>query len=86
LIQTAKIQQFPLVLVGVDYWEPLVEFLRGRLLTNATISPADLDLLLITDSIDDLLGFVKDRAMRQFGLTYGAGARPRPALAGVGAG
>jgi len=49
LIQTKKIQHFPVVLVGRSYWEPLLEWVRGTLLKEATINPEDVDLLRITD-------------------------------------
>ena len=80
LIQTGKIQQFPLVLMGRDYWTPLMDFLRNRLLAYEAISPADVDLLLVTDSVDEALTFIHDRALNQFGLTYGGRVRPLPVL------
>jgi len=40
LIQTGKIQEFPLVLVGSEFWRPLVEFLRNDLVVAGTIAPA----------------------------------------------
>ncbi|MGE0555507.1 MAG: TIGR00730 family Rossman fold protein [Gemmatimonadales bacterium] len=54
LVQTGKIGQFPVVLMGADYWRPLVDFVRGTLLANAAISPEDLELLRVTDDLDDL--------------------------------
>ncbi|MHC4446606.1 MAG: LOG family protein, partial [Planctomycetota bacterium] len=80
LIQTGKIQNFPLVLVGTEYWQPLMGFLRGPLLANGTISPDDPDLLLVTDSIDEILEFVTKRTMGRFGLTYGPRLRPARSL------
>ena len=41
LIQTGKIRDFPLVLIGRDYWRPLTDFLRNRLLVEGTIDPGD---------------------------------------------
>ncbi len=75
LIQTGKIHQFPLVLVGREYWRPLMDFLNDRLVAAGTIEPKDLELMLLTDSVDEVLQFITDRALRQFGLTYRA--RPR---------
>jgi hypothetical protein len=80
LIQTGKISHFPLALVGVEFWEPLLNFLHERLVARGTISPEDLDLILLTDSVEELLDFVADRAQTQFGLTYGPRARPRRLL------
>ena len=59
LIQTGKIRHFPVVLVGSDYWGGLVDWIRERLLAEGKISPADLDLLYVTD--DPLE--VRDRLM-----------------------
>ena len=77
LIQTGKIHEFPVVLMGVEHWKPLVDFLQDHLLAAGTIAPHDLQLVLLTDSVDECLEFIRDRAMRQFGLTYGPRARPR---------
>lgn len=49
LVQTGKVTSFPLVLVGTDFWTPLVDWMRGTLLARGKISAADLDLITITD-------------------------------------
>jgi uncharacterized protein (TIGR00730 family) len=41
LIQTGKIRNFPLVLIGTDYWEPLLAFMRDRLVAQRTVDPED---------------------------------------------
>ena len=71
LIQTGKIQDFPLVLMGKDYWMPLLEFMRGRLLAQKTVDAHDIDRILVTDSAEEAVRCVKDVAMQRFGLTYG---------------
>ena len=53
LIQTKKIRDFPVILIGTDYWAGLLEWVRGTLLTEATINAEDVDLLRITDDIDE---------------------------------
>jgi uncharacterized protein (TIGR00730 family) len=77
LIQTHKIKHFPLVLVGREYWSPLMDFLRERLLAVGMIDPQDYDLLLVTDSPEEAVNSVSEVAMRQFGLTYGPRAKRR---------
>ena len=49
LIQTGKVLHFPVVLFDSDYWWPLLDWIRGQLLTDGMISPEDLDLLAVTD-------------------------------------
>jgi len=49
LIQTGKIYQFPVILFGRHYWAGLIRWLQSRVLSEAKISPGDLDLMLLTD-------------------------------------
>ncbi len=77
LIQTHKIKDFPLVLVGKEYWRPLLDFLRGRLVEAKTIDPIDAERILVTDSAEEAVRLVHDAALRQFGLSYGPKIRPR---------
>ena len=77
LIQTEKIKRFPIILVGRDFWEPLIEFLRERPLAEGTINGADLHLLQVTDEIEETIERLADEAMQQFGLSYGRRLKPR---------
>lgn len=52
LVQTRKIDLFPVVLMGIDYWAPLLAFLRETLVGTGTINAADLELVTPTDSPD----------------------------------
>lgn len=58
LVQTGKVTQFPIVLVGRDYWGGLVDWLRGTLAERGMIGPADLDLLYVTDDPADAVAHV----------------------------
>jgi uncharacterized protein (TIGR00730 family) len=49
LIQTGKVQHFPVVLFDLDYWRPLLDWIRGRLLADGMVSPDDLELLAVID-------------------------------------
>jgi uncharacterized protein (TIGR00730 family) len=53
LIQTGKVLHFPVVLFDSAYWQPMLDWIKGRLLADGMISPEDLDLLGVTDSVDD---------------------------------
>ena len=77
LIQTAKIQDFPLVLMGKAYWKPLLDFMRDRLLAEKTVDANDIDRILVTDSVDDAVAGIKEVAMKRFGLTYGPALKRR---------
>ncbi len=52
LIQTGKIQRFPVILFGSDYWHGLVNWIRQRPLDEGKIDAADLKLLMVTDSTE----------------------------------
>ena len=71
LIQTGKISHFPLVLMGVDFWRPLMDFIRGTLLKDGTIDAADMDYFFLTDSPEEAAAHVREIGMKRFGLTYG---------------
>ena len=77
LIQTAKIRNFPLVLMGKEFWRPLLEFLAERLVREKTIDQADLDRLILTDSAQEAVKQITDIAMGQFGLCYGSRLKRR---------
>ena len=76
LIQTGKVQNFPVALMGTDYWRPLIDQLR-LMVTEKTIDPLDLDQLIISDDPGEVVSGITDVAMKTFGLTYGPQAKPR---------
>ena len=53
LIQTKKIQDFPVVLIGTGYWGGMIDWIRDTLVREAAIAPADADLLRVTDDVDE---------------------------------
>jgi uncharacterized protein (TIGR00730 family) len=53
LIQTAKVQHFPVVLFGTAYWQGLMDWLKGSPLEEGKISPEDLTIFTITDDVDE---------------------------------
>jgi hypothetical protein len=55
LLQTGKIDHFPTILVGRDYWQPLLDWLRDSVAARGMIAPSDLDLLRCTDDIDEVV-------------------------------
>ena len=65
LIQTQKIRSFPVILIGVDYWSGLVAWMREQALTGGKIDASDLDLLHLTDDLDDAIARIRLAAAEQ---------------------
>ncbi len=59
LKQTGKLRNFPLVLFGSSYWQPLIDFIQERLIAHGTIEEKDLKLVYLTDSVDDAIKYIK---------------------------
>ena len=53
LVQTRKVTQFPIVLLGTAYWQGLVDWMRDTQLASGKIAPADLDMMVLTDDVDE---------------------------------
>ncbi|HSR54432.1 MAG TPA: TIGR00730 family Rossman fold protein [Acidobacteriota bacterium] len=77
LIQTGKIRQFPIILMGTDYWQPLIDVLREKFVGERTISPRDVDLLHLTDSPEEAAEIAREIGMERFGLTHGPKVKRR---------
>jgi uncharacterized protein (TIGR00730 family) len=80
LIQTAKIRNFPLVVMGSSYYDELFDFMRRRMIPAGTISAPDLDRFVVTDSPRDAVEHILRVATRELGLRPGK-LRPRRLLA-----
>ncbi len=70
LIQTGKMREFPIVVMGRDYWEPLLSFLRNTMIPAGTIEPKDLDRILVTDSPEEAASSILEAATTKFGLRW----------------
>jgi uncharacterized protein (TIGR00730 family) len=77
LIQTGKIRDFPLVLMGAEFWRPLVDFVESRLVARGTIDPEDATRIVVTDSAGEAVTAITAAALGRFGLTYPARVKPR---------
>lgn len=60
LIQTQKVERFPIVLVGKDYWEGLLGWIKNTVLKAANISPQDMDLISMVNTADDVVKVIED--------------------------
>jgi uncharacterized protein (TIGR00730 family) len=59
LVQTRKVTSFPIVLIGHDYWDGLLDWLRGTVLESGKVAAADLDLITVTDDVDEAVATVR---------------------------
>jgi len=80
LIQTGKIRHFPLVLIGTDFWRPLIDFIRNELVRAGTIDQTDASYLMVTDSPAEAVTSITEAALQRFGLTYSPRVKRRLAL------
>ena len=71
LIQTGKVENFPVVLYGSEYWNGMLQWIRDRVLGEAKISPEDLDLLIVTSDVEEACSAIvrhhrsRERAQRE---------------------
>ncbi|MFU8851573.1 TIGR00730 family Rossman fold protein [Micromonospora sp. SL1-18] len=53
LVQTGKVTRFPVVLMGLDYWRGLIDWLRDSMAAEGKVGPTDLELICLTDDVDE---------------------------------
>ena len=67
LIQTGKIKNFPVVVMGTDYWRDLLKMLE-KMAGEGMIDRSDLDLIFATDSVEEAVAYIREKAITPFGL------------------
>jgi hypothetical protein len=67
LIQTDKLQDFPVILMGAEYWRDQIAMIN-KMAEVGMISHDDLRLLQVTDSVEEAVNFLVDKAIKPFGL------------------
>lgn len=65
LIQTQRIERFPVILVGRDYWKGLLDWLRNTMAAEKNIDLADLDMFKLVDCAEDVVKEIKDFYIKQ---------------------
>ena len=65
LVQTRKVTRFPVILYGTAYWAGLLDWIRGTVLPGGKINARDLDLVTLTDDVDEIVARVLDSAQDQ---------------------
>lgn len=58
LVQTGKVDNFPIILFGSEYWGGLLDWIKKTMLPNGKISADDLNLLVVTDSVDEAVAMI----------------------------
>src|SRR5438045_4957243 len=67
LIQNGKIKNFPIVIMGTDYWKQLIGFIK-QMAERGKISSSDLKLIYATDSVKEAITHIRAKAIERFGL------------------
>ena len=75
LVQTKKVESYPIVLCGSDYRNPMLAFLRETMVKNKTIDSADVDRFIVSDSPEEIASIVGKIARESFGLYEAAPKR-----------
>lgn len=69
LIQTRKIEMFPIIIFDKEFYQKILEH-NQKMIQAGTISPADEKLFLVTDSIEEAVQYIREKSIAAFGLKY----------------
>lgn len=58
MVQTQKVKNYPIVLIGTEHWAPLVEWMDNTLAAQGMVATQDLDIFLVTDSVSDAVDHI----------------------------
>ena len=75
LIQTRKMKNFPVVIMGTDYWDEILPFI-DKMAKTGMIAPSDLELVHATNSVDEAIAHIRTHAIERFGLRAVRRVRP----------
>ena len=76
LVQTQKVTSFPIVLIGTAYWSGLVDWIRATVLADGKVSERDLDMIRLTDDVDEAVKLMIDAQDRRRSAAPGGGESP----------
>jgi uncharacterized protein (TIGR00730 family) len=60
LVQTGKVTSFPVILYGSSYWAGLLDWLRSTMAADGNVSSRDLDLIQVSDDVDEIVRIVRE--------------------------
>ncbi len=63
LIQTQRIRSFPVILMDSNYWKGLLDWIKGTMLKEKTISESDLEIFSVVDTPEEAVGIIKRRVI-----------------------
>ena len=75
LVQTKKINMFPIIIFDKDFYKKILEH-NARMQQEGTISASDEKLYFVTDSIEDAIAYIKEKSIMAFGLKYMKSKKP----------
>lgn len=84
LVQTGKITRFPLILVGTEYWGPLLDWITGTLVAGGKVAEADLDLLRVVDTAEEVVEILASVHAEDPGMQVPDAVTPRPGADAAG--
>jgi uncharacterized protein (TIGR00730 family) len=64
LVQTKNSSPSPIILVGVEYWSKLFDFMQSTMINHKTINQEDLELITIVDEVDDIIKIINNYTIR----------------------
>ena len=76
LVQTQKVTSFPIVLIGTAYWSGLIDWIRATVLADGKVSERDLDMIRLTDDVDEAVKLMVDAQQRRRSAAPGGGESP----------
>ena len=76
LVQTQKVTSFPIVLIGTAYWSGLLDWIRSTVLADGKVSERDLDMIRLTDDVNEAVKLMVDAQVRRRSAAPGGGESP----------
>jgi uncharacterized protein (TIGR00730 family) len=67
LIQTRKIDRYPVVMIGTAYWKPVLDLVH-RMIGEGMVDEADLSLFMVTDDVEEAVRYIQRSTIERFGL------------------
>ena len=65
LVQTGKVEAFPIVLVNANYWKGLIAWIEGRMLADGNLDPSDMKLIHLVDTPEEAVDIIKAHVVKK---------------------